>query len=125
MPAATRVGAEVPSSDLQPAPGVTVYWRPGCPFCSRLRRGLRRAGLPVHEVNIWEDSSAAAAVRALAGGNETVPTVVIGETSLVNPSAATVLAAARRAGIAAGEPALAVSRRSVGALLAAVRGRWS
>ncbi|MEQ1699899.1 MAG: glutaredoxin domain-containing protein, partial [Ilumatobacteraceae bacterium] len=34
---------------------ITVYWRPGCPFCSSLRRGLHRAGLPFREVNIWDD----------------------------------------------------------------------
>ena len=33
-------------SDATGTPTVTVYWRPGCPFCSSLRRGLRRAGLP-------------------------------------------------------------------------------
>ncbi|WP_407663748.1 glutaredoxin domain-containing protein [Mycobacterium shottsii] len=34
---------------------VVVYWRPGCPFCWRLRRGLRRRGLPTREINIWTD----------------------------------------------------------------------
>lgn len=70
---------------------VTVYWRPGCPYCMRLRRGLRRAGLPVSEVNIWSDAKAAAKVRAIAGGNETVPTVLVGEKGLVNPTVAQVL----------------------------------
>jgi mycoredoxin len=100
-----------------------VYWRPGCPYCSRLRRGLRRAGLSVHEVDIWADRSAAATVRELAGGNETVPTVVIGETSLVNPSAAEVLAAANRAGITAGVPAPGGSSWSLATLLAGLQ--WS
>ena len=65
---------------------VTVYWRPGCPYCSRLRRGLQRAGIPVDEVNIWEEPSAAAIVRSITGGNETVPTVVVGSIAMVNPS---------------------------------------
>lgn len=65
---------------------ITVYWRPGCPYCSRLRLGLQRAGIPVDEVNIWEEPSAAAIVRSIAGGNETVPTVVVGSTAMVNPS---------------------------------------
>lgn len=72
---------------------VTVFWRPGCPWCARLRRGLRRARIATVERNIWEDADAAATVRAAAGGNETVPTVVIGDVALVNPS----LAAVRRA----------------------------
>ena len=65
---------------------VTVYWRPGCPYCVRLRRQLRRAGLKAHEVNIWEDLAGAAEVREVARGTETVPTVLVGETALVNPS---------------------------------------
>jgi glutaredoxin len=76
---------------------VTVYWRPGCPFCRRLRGGLRGAGVRAREVNIWEDLSAAARVRSVTGGNETVPTVVVGEKALVNPAASTVMAEVRRA----------------------------
>jgi mycoredoxin len=76
---------------------VTVYWRPGCPFCARLRQDLRVMGLPAEEVNIWADPAAAARVRSLAGGNETVPTVVIGERAFVNPPASEVLAQVRRA----------------------------
>ena len=77
---------DTPGSDL-----VTVYWRPGCPYCAALRRGLRRAGLPTAEVNIWTDPEAAAIVRSIAGGNETVPTVVVAGTGLVNPKVRTVL----------------------------------
>jgi mycoredoxin len=69
-------------------PSITViefYWRPRCPFCSALRRPLARSGLPVREVNIWEDEHAAARVRQATGGNETVPTVFVGERALVNP----------------------------------------
>ncbi|MCI2418977.1 NrdH-redoxin [Saccharopolyspora sp. K220] len=72
---------------------VVVYTRPGCPFCTSLRAGLRRQGLTFNEVNIWEDPAAAATVRSIADGNETVPTVVIGEWQAVNPSAKTVLSA--------------------------------
>ena len=75
---------------------VTVYWRPGCPYCAGLRRGLRRAGLQVTEVNIWKNPEAAA-VRALAGGNETVPTVVVAGAGMVNPRLSAVLDAVRDA----------------------------
>ena len=37
-------------------------------------------------VNIWEDADAASFVRSVARGNETVPTVTIGDIALVNPS---------------------------------------
>jgi len=65
---------------------ITVYWRPGCGFCSRLLRWIDRAGVPATLRNIWEDPEAAAAVRAVTGGDETVPTVTIGQRALVNPS---------------------------------------
>lgn len=67
--------------------GVVVYWRPGCPFCMKLRLQLRFTRLRYTEVNIWKDPEAAAFVRSVADGNETVPTVsVAGKASLVNPS---------------------------------------
>lgn len=67
---------------------IEFYWRPGCPFCAILRGRLRESGLPVREINIWEDSDAAARVRSVNDGNETVPTVFVGERALVNPSMA-------------------------------------
>jgi len=72
---------------------VTVYWRPGCPYCSRLTAKLDKAGVVRQERNIWTDDEAAATVRSIANGNETVPTVVVGTTTLVNPSIREVLAA--------------------------------
>jgi mycoredoxin len=73
---------------------IVVYTRAGCHYCSRLRRGLRRRGVGFREINIWQDSAAAADVRAHADGNETVPTVRLGNRWLVNPSAAEVCTAA-------------------------------
>jgi glutaredoxin-like protein len=73
---------------------VTVYWRPGCGFCSNLRRDLASTGLVYREINIWEHPDAAEFVRSVANGNETVPTVTVGDRSFVNPSAEQVLAAA-------------------------------
>lgn len=69
---------------------ITVYSRPGCPYSYLLRRGLRRRGLTFTEINIWADPEAAAAVRAVADGNETVPTVHVADQWLVNPRAAKV-----------------------------------
>lgn len=76
---------------IEPGSLVTVYWRPGCGFCFSLLRGLTRAGLAFDRVDIWEDEDAAAFVRRIAGGHETVPTVRIGSVALVNPSAPDVL----------------------------------
>jgi mycoredoxin len=74
---------------------IEFYWRPGCGFCSALRRPLMASGLPVKEINIWEEPDAAARVREVANGNEVVPTVIIGNTALVNPSFAQIEAAVR------------------------------
>jgi mycoredoxin len=65
---------------------VTLYWRPGCVYCRRLRTKLKPARVQVDEINIWEDPDGAAFVRSVTGGDETVPTVRIGTQSLVNPS---------------------------------------
>lgn len=73
--------------------GVVLYWRPGCTYCMRLRRGLRRAGATVTESNIWDDRAAAEIVRSFAGGNETVPTLVVGGRAFVNPSTSQALQA--------------------------------
>ena len=72
---------------------ITFYWRPGCGFCMMLERGLSRLGLPLDKRNIWDDAEAAATVRSIANGNETVPTVVVGAARMVNPSVHEVVAA--------------------------------
>ncbi len=71
---------------------IDLYWRPGCGFCSMLRRKLDQLGIERFEHDIWEDPNDAAIVRAHANGNETVPTVVIGERGFVNPSAGELIA---------------------------------
>ena len=89
---------------MSDTPQLTLYWRPACGFCSALRHQLSGAGVTYDEVNIWDEPGAAEVVRAYAGGNETVPTVVIGEplaldaVGLVNPSVAQVLAELERRG---------------------------
>ena len=81
---------------------VTVLWRPGCPFCALLLRGLARNGLRFDRIDIWDEPAAAAWLRVVADGNETVPTVHIGggdpdaAVALVNPSVTQVLAAVDR-----------------------------
>lgn len=66
---------------------VKFYWRPGCPFCAKLEFSLRRNKIDFVKYNIWDDPAAAATVRGIADGNETVPTIVVGDTGLVNPNA--------------------------------------
>lgn len=65
--------------------GVTIYWRPGCPFCSRLRFAVRKDRHRITWVNIWKDQDARAFVASVNDGNETVPTVVVDGTAHTNP----------------------------------------
>lgn len=69
------------------SPIVDFYWRPGCPFSQALERRLGSAGVRLNKINIWEDPAAAARVREITGGDETVPTVVVADRGLVNPTA--------------------------------------
>ncbi|MER5752346.1 glutaredoxin domain-containing protein [Streptomyces sp. NPDC002088] len=66
--------------------GVVVYWRPMCTYCMKLLTQLRFTRLQYTKVNIWRDPEAAAFVRSVADGNETVPTVTVAGRAMVNPS---------------------------------------
>lgn len=66
--------------------GVAIYWRPGCPFCGMLERGLGPDAERAMWTNIWEDRDALAFVESLNDGNATVPTVVTGATHFVAAS---------------------------------------
>lgn len=80
-------------TDPTSEPRVIFYWRPGCGFCTMLRRSLSGAGVALDERNIWEDEAARAEVQRINDGNETVPTVVVGDVELTNPRPEDVLAA--------------------------------
>ncbi|MYV93672.1 hypothetical protein GT350_26105 [Streptomyces sp. SID1034] len=73
-------------SVTQDQDGVVLYWRPMCTYCMKLRLRLLFTGLRFVKVNIWRDPDAAAFVRSVAGGNETVPTVTVAGRAMVNPS---------------------------------------
>ncbi len=72
---------------------IDFFWRPGCGFCMSLERRLKSANVPFKKFNIYENKRDRAFVKSVANGNETVPTVRIGSTSLVNPSLDQVLKA--------------------------------
>ncbi|SED51977.1 glutaredoxin domain-containing protein [Ruania alba] len=83
---ATTTHAEVTALDEgDPRRRVIIYWRPGCMYCSRLRRRLGSARRSATWVNIWADDEAAAFVRSVNQGNETVPTVVLEGEAHTNP----------------------------------------
>jgi glutaredoxin len=76
----------MPGSPTVEPTQIDLYWRPGCGFCTMLRRQLDQLGIERVEHNIWDDPADAAVVRDHANGNETVPTVVVGDVGFVNPS---------------------------------------
>jgi mycoredoxin len=74
-PAAPDADAAVP----------VVLWRPGCGFCRILFTGLERHDIAHTRVNIWEDAQARRMLNERIG-SETVPSVMIGDALMVNPS---------------------------------------
>ena len=69
---------------------ITVLWRPGCGFCRVLFSGLERHGIAYETRNIWEDAQARAMLNERIG-SETVPSVLLGDAIMVNPSIAELL----------------------------------
>jgi glutaredoxin-like protein len=108
---------------------VTVMWRPGCPFCALLLRRLERTGLAFDRIDIWAEPAAAAWVRTVADGNETVPTVRIADeagrraVALVNPTATQVLDQVARLAPGMMPPDGAARTGAAGRLGALLRGR--
>ena len=67
---------------------LTMYTTQWCAFCRRLKSQLARDGITMTEVDIERDPAAAQYVKNVNGGNQTVPTIVFPDGSvLVNPSA--------------------------------------
>jgi glutaredoxin len=63
-----------------------IYWRPGCMYCVRMRFALAGAGRRAVWVDIRRDPAAAARVRQVNDGDETVPTVFVGAEHRTNPA---------------------------------------
>lgn len=77
------------SQDVQ----ITMYSTVWCGYCRRLKTALKSAGIAFTEVDIEHDDAAAAFVRSVNGGNQTVPTVKFADGSaLSNPSLADIKA---------------------------------
>jgi mycoredoxin len=71
---------------------LTMYSTAWCGYCHRLKRQMERSGVDYIEVDIEHDAEAAEFVMAVNGGNQTVPTVVFPDGSVVtNPSLAEVM----------------------------------
>jgi mycoredoxin len=80
----TQISTEAESTSTAP---VTMYSTVWCGYCQRLKAQMDRAGIEWAEVDIEADATAAQKVKAINGGNETVPTLVFADGSaLTNPS---------------------------------------
>lgn len=67
---------------------ITLYGTPICPGLPPVRGLLGQAKVPYDYIDITRDPAAAAKVRALNDGNESVPTLVFPDgSSLTEPSA--------------------------------------
>lgn len=66
---------------------LTMYTTVWCGYCMRLKAQLGRADISFREVDIEHDAAAAEFVAGVNGGNQTVPTVLLPDGSvLVNPT---------------------------------------
>lgn len=65
---------------FQEVPQVTVYTKPGCPFCVRALSLLEKKGVEVQTVIAATDPSKRAEMIARAGGRKTYPQIFVGST---------------------------------------------
>jgi mycoredoxin len=61
----------------------TTSW---CPDCIRSKRLLHRLGIPFQEIDIDRLAGAEEEMRACNGGSGKVPTILIGDSVLIEPS---------------------------------------
>lgn len=57
---------------------VTIYTKPGCPYCASAKDDLLRRGVDYTEYNVKADRSALKRMLDLNGGQRRVPTIVTG-----------------------------------------------
>ncbi|MFQ5607064.1 MAG: Uxx-star family glutaredoxin-like (seleno)protein [Candidatus Zixiibacteriota bacterium] len=56
--------------------GVTIYTKPGCPYCAAAMKSFEDKGVEYTECDVKSDSSAADKATELAGGSRVVPVIV-------------------------------------------------
>lgn len=71
----------------QPTPPIILFGTPTCPGLPPVRGLLARANVPYIYIDISRDRAAAAQVRAINDGNESVPTLIFPDgSSLTEPT---------------------------------------
>jgi len=63
-------------TEVMRMPEVTIYTKPGCPYCAAAKEDLARRGIAYKEINAEGDPKALEEMLRLNGGQRTVPTVV-------------------------------------------------
>lgn len=58
---------------------VTIYTKPGCPFCAAAKQDLEERGVPYKELSTEDDPKVVQEVMRLSNGKGIVPILVIGE----------------------------------------------
>ena len=65
---------------------ITVYATSWCPDCRRSIRLLTRLGAPFDLIDIEEEPGAEDRMRAANGGSGKVPTILVGDRVLIEPT---------------------------------------
>lgn len=58
---------------------VTIYTKPGCPYCAAALDDMQRRSVSYTEHNVQKDGAALKQMLELNGGRRQVPTIVQGE----------------------------------------------
>ncbi|MCP4568229.1 MAG: glutaredoxin family protein [FCB group bacterium] len=58
---------------------VTMYTKPGCPFCAAARDHYNNKGIAFDEIDVIDNPEAQKKVLELSGGKKIVPVVVDGD----------------------------------------------
>jgi glutaredoxin 3 len=61
-------------------PDITIYTTPLCPYCARAKGLLKRKNANFTEIDVGGDFALREAMRARAGGRNSVPQIFIGST---------------------------------------------
>lgn len=65
--------------------GVTMYTKPGCPYCAAARARLQEQSVAYEEIDVTLVAGAREKLLALTGGRAVVPVIVDGEKVSVAP----------------------------------------
>jgi len=65
--------------------GVTIYTKPGCPYCAAAKNRLQEQNVAYEEIDVYLVEGAREKLLGLTGGRAVVPVIVDGEKVSVAP----------------------------------------